>query len=137
MWDRPAMPMQMNHTAVIGPNTVATLPVPKRCTENRTARMTSVIGTTKGSKAGVTTFRPSTADRTEMAGVMMASPKNRAAPHMPMPRIAVEPAGHALRASAISDSVPPSPLLSALSTKTTYLMVTMMVSAQTISDSTP
>ena len=42
-----------------------------------------------------------------------------------------------LRASAISDKVPPSPRLSARSTKPIYLTVTMMVSAQTMSDNTP
>ena len=40
-------------------------------------------------------------------------------------------------ASAISASVPPSPLLSARSRMTTYLSVTMTISAQRISDSTP
>ena len=40
-------------------------------------------------------------------------------------------------ASAISASVPPSPLLSARSRITTYLTVTMRISAQMISDSTP
>ena len=37
-------------------------------------------------------------------------------------------------ASAISDSVPPSPLLSARRTSSTYLSVTMMISAQRISE---
>ena len=138
MCERPETPSARNQSAVTGPKTLATLPVPKRWTANSTARMTSVIGTTYGSKAGVTTFRPSTADSTEIAGVMMASPKNSAAPQMPMTRIAAAGASdRLLRASAISDSVPPSPLLSARSTKTTYLIVTMTVSAQTISDSTP
>ena len=40
-------------------------------------------------------------------------------------------------ASAISDSVPPSPLLSAFSRRRTYFNVTVMISDQTISDSTP
>ena len=40
-------------------------------------------------------------------------------------------------ASAVSDSVPPSPLLSARSRTSTYLIVTTMTSAQTIIDSTP
>ena len=42
----PATAMARNQIAVTGPNTAATRPVPKRCTENSTARMTSVIGTT-------------------------------------------------------------------------------------------
>ena len=40
-------------------------------------------------------------------------------------------------ASAVSDSVPPSPLLSARSSTSTYLIVTTTISAHTISDSTP
>ena len=40
-------------------------------------------------------------------------------------------------ASAISASVPPSPLLSARSRITTYLSVTTTISAHRISDSTP
>ena len=68
---------------------------------------------------------------------MIASPKNSAAPTMPIARISRPAWDSSPRASAISDSVPPSPLLSARSTKATYLTVTMTVSAQTISDSTP
>ncbi len=40
-------------------------------------------------------------------------------------------------ASAVKDSVPPSPLLSARSRISTYLMVTTMISAHRMSDSTP
>ena len=40
-------------------------------------------------------------------------------------------------ASAVSDSVPPSPLLSARSRIRTYFSVTVMMSAHTMSDSTP
>ena len=40
-------------------------------------------------------------------------------------------------ASAISASVPPSPLLSARMTKITYLIVTTMISAQKIRETTP
>ena len=56
---------------------------------------------------------------------------------MPTPRINAERLGKLPRASAISDSTPPSPRLSALSTNMMYLMVTMIVSDQMISDSTP
>ena len=38
---------------------------------------------TVASKTGEMTFNPSTAERTEIAGVMMPSPKNRQAPAMP------------------------------------------------------
>ncbi len=43
----------------------------------------------------------------------------------------------ARNASAVSESVPPSPLLSARSRITMYLSVTTMISDQTISDRTP
>ncbi len=36
--------------------------------------MTTEIGSTSGSKAGLTIVRPSTADSTEIAGVIIASP---------------------------------------------------------------
>ena len=40
-------------------------------------------------------------------------------------------------ASAVSESVPPSPLLSARSRISTYFRVTVTISAHTISDNTP
>ena len=48
--------------------------VPWLCTANRPIRITRLSGRTYGSKAGVTSLQPSTAESTEMAGVMMASP---------------------------------------------------------------
>ena len=63
-----------NHTSVIGPKKAATFAVPRDCTANSATRITTVIGTTKSSKAGVATLRPSIADNTDSAGVMMASP---------------------------------------------------------------
>ena len=80
---------------------------------------------------------PSTAESTEIAGVMTASPKNSEAPTMPMARMIAERFGKLPRASAISDSTPPSPRLSARSTNMMYLIVTVIVSDQMISDSTP
>ena len=38
--------MAANQTSVIGPKKVATLAVPRDCTENRITRITTVIGTT-------------------------------------------------------------------------------------------
>ena len=66
--------MTTNQTRVIGPNQAATLPVPCRCAANSRNRMAVVITMTKGSSAGVTSLSPSTADSTEMAGVIRASP---------------------------------------------------------------
>ena len=48
------------------------------------------IGTTSGSRLASTMVRPSTADSTEMAGVIIASPKNRQVASTPiMTRLAV------------------------------------------------
>ena len=66
--------MTTNQNAVIGPKKVATRAVPWLWTANRPIRIARLRGSTYGSKAGVTSFNPSTADSTEMAGVMMASP---------------------------------------------------------------
>ncbi len=59
---------------MIGPNSAATFAVPRDCTENSTTRITTVSGTTYSWNAGVATSMPSTADSTDKAGVMTASP---------------------------------------------------------------
>ena len=43
----------------------------------------AVIGTTRCSSDGAATLRPSTADSTEIAGVIMLSPRNSDAPKIP------------------------------------------------------
>ena len=43
----------------------------------------AVIGTTRSPSDGAATLRPSTADSTEMAGVIMLSPRNSEAPKIP------------------------------------------------------
>ena len=81
--------------------------------------------------------RPSTALNTDMAGVIMASPKNRDAPASPTirsPACNLPATGRAKDRSAI---VPPSPALSAFMTKTTYLIATTSTIAQKTSESTP
>ncbi len=70
----PSSAIVMNHTIMIGPNTVPMPPVPRCCITNSTTRMTTVIGTTNGSNTCVATPSPSTALSTEMAGVIMPSP---------------------------------------------------------------
>ena len=101
-------------------------------------RMPIVTGSTNGSNTCVTTPSPSTALSTEMAGVMMPSPYSRAAPNRPTairtPRseVAVRE-----RTSATSARMPPSPSLSARITNTRYLIETMTMSDQKISESTP
>ena len=68
---------------------------------------------------------------------MTASPKNSDAPNIPIPRAQPPLFRKVERASAINDKIPPSPLLSARKTKTTYLIVTMSNNAQNISEITP
>ena len=63
-----------NHNSMTGPNSLPMLPVPWRWMKNNPVSTPMVIGMMKRSNAGVATLRPSTADSTEMAGVISASP---------------------------------------------------------------
>ena len=63
-----------NHSAITGPNRRPTAPVPKRWMANSTVSTPSVIGSTIESSPGAATPRPSTAESTEIAGVIMPSP---------------------------------------------------------------
>ena len=80
---------------------------------------------------------PSTAESTEIAGVITESPRNIEAPITPTMKMKAVRRPSARVASAVSESVPPSPLLSARSRISTYFSVTVMMSAHRISDSTP
>ena len=57
--------------------------MPNRWVANSTTMIAAVIGTTRCSSDGCTTLTPSTAESTEIAGVIMLSPKNSDAPKMP------------------------------------------------------
>ena len=135
----PSMPIATNHTAMTGPKTRPTRPVPHHCTANSTTMTTTLIGRTYCCNSGVDTSRPSTADSTEIAGVMTPSPKNRQAPAMPISVSALRmPVPTDTRcASAISARMPPSPRLSACMTSITYFTVTISTSDQKISDRMP
>ena len=63
-----------NQTTITGPNNRPTVSVPKRWIANSPVSTTSVIGITSDSRPGAATFSPSTADNTEMAGVIIPSP---------------------------------------------------------------
>ena len=110
-----------------GPNSLPTRAVPTRCAMNSATMMTTVMGMTSGSRSGSTTRRPSTADRTEIAGVIMLSARNSEAPKIPraVSRTTVRAREAPVRrrlgraTSVISDRMPPSPSLSARSTKPT------------------
>ena len=70
----PAMASTTNHTALTGPKKAATRCVPRDWTANRAMRMTKVSGSTEDCSTGSATSRPSTAESTDSAGVMMALP---------------------------------------------------------------
>jgi hypothetical protein len=75
---RPIIARARNQTAMIGPNAAPTRAVPCDCTANRATRSAIEIISTWASwicaPTPGTDFSPSTADRTEIAGVIAASP---------------------------------------------------------------
>src|SRR5579859_7852058 len=108
---------------------------------NRTTMIATVMGMTSPDTDGAATLTPSTAESTEMAGVIMLSPKNSEAPKIPSAAstaFARIPPGRARRRiKAISAMIPPSPSLSARITSSTYVTVTMIVTDQKISETIP
>src|ERR1700677_2923517 len=108
---------------------------------NRPTRITTVIGMTMPDTDGAATSTPSTAESTEMAGVIMLSPRNSEAPKIPSAAsiaFARRPPGRARRRiRAMSAMIPPSPSLSARMMSTTYVRVTMIVTDQKISETAP
>ena len=72
-----------NHSSMTGPNSRPTARVPSRWMTNSPTRMTPVIGSTMSPTDGAATCTPSIAESTEMAGVIMLSPKNSDAPNTP------------------------------------------------------
>ena len=72
-----------NQSAMTGPNRRPTLPVPRHWMTNSPMMIMAEIGSTNSRSSGAATSRPSTAERTEIAGVSKPSPKNRQAPPMP------------------------------------------------------
>ena len=59
---------------MIGPKKPPTRPVPKRWTKNSPVSTAIVSGMTSSFRSGETTSRPSIADSTLIAGVIMPSP---------------------------------------------------------------
>ncbi len=109
--------MVTNHSAITGPKSLPTLAVPTRWAAKRARMITTVIGMTNSASPGSTTSRPSTADSTEIAGVIMLSARNSDAPRIPsavnsatvraLDGRAPRRAGRATR--VISERMPPSP----------------------------
>src|SRR5450631_1493089 len=67
----------------IGPNIAAILAVPRLCAANKPIRMKTVSGATYSLNAGLASLSPSTAESTEIAGVITESPRNIEAPMTP------------------------------------------------------
>ena len=130
----------MNQSTVTGPKNLPISRVPRFWTANSSTSTTREIGTTYGLAAGVTISSPSTADSTEMAGVMIPSPKNSARPNTPNIRSRWRSSGRSLtdcEASASKAINPPSPWLSARMMSKTYFSETTTVNVQKNRDSTP
>ena len=72
--DTPSTASTANHTIITGPNSTPMAAVPRLWMENRPSRMTAAMDCIQLSTAGAASFTPSTADSTEMAGVIMPSP---------------------------------------------------------------
>ena len=74
MRPRPATAMTPNQNSITGPKTRPIRWVPKRWIAKTTTMIAIVTGTTISWMLGSTTFTPSTAERTEIAGVIIPSP---------------------------------------------------------------
>jgi hypothetical protein len=136
---RPAAAIVANQTSETGPNQEPMRVVPPRWTRKSAIKITSAIGQISGEVPGMATSRPSIADSTEMAGVIIPSPYRSAVPASATTKAIRAKRGELkLRCtSAMSASTPPSPLLSARRTKVRYFAVTVSISAQKMSDRTP
>ncbi|CAB4346757.1 unannotated protein [freshwater metagenome] len=75
--------MITNQITITGPKSLPTRLVPKRWSTNSPVRTTTVIGTTRSPADGLITVSPLTADITEIAGVIIPSPKKSATPKRP------------------------------------------------------
>jgi hypothetical protein len=66
--------MPRNQATQTGPNRAPMRAVPCRCSENSVPMTSRVNGTIQCASAGAATSRPSTAESTEIAGVITPSP---------------------------------------------------------------
>jgi hypothetical protein len=139
----PSAAIVVNQTTITGPKSLPTSPVPSRWIEKSATRMAQVSGSTSGDSRGLATASPSTALRTEIAGVITPSPYNSEAPitassampvTLPLWTACVRNRSGTIATRA---KIPPSPLWSARMTHVKYLTVTTMMSAQNISERIP
>ncbi|MOA66249.1 hypothetical protein D3C78_1929450 [compost metagenome] len=70
----PSAPSTTNQVTMTGPNRMPMRAVPCFWIRNRPISSATVTGTTQCARPGSATSRPSTADSTEIAGVIMLSP---------------------------------------------------------------
>ena len=74
MLNTPSVAITAKYSSMIGPKNSPTRAVPLRWIENRPKMMTIAIGMTSLPKPGEAIARPSTADSTDTAGVIIESP---------------------------------------------------------------
>ena len=74
MPDIPITAIATNQTSMMGPKKCPIAAVPLDWIANSASRIATAAGTTYGCKAGVAMLTPSSADSTEMAGVIAPSP---------------------------------------------------------------
>ncbi len=71
---KPITVMAANQINMTGPNILPMLAVPRGCSANNATSTNTVAGSTYGSNAGIARWRPSSAESTEIAGVIAPSP---------------------------------------------------------------
>ena len=81
----PSTAIVVNQTSMIGPNKRADRAGAEPLDREEQTMIVTVIGTTRLSIEDEMVFVPSTAESTEIAGVIMLSPKKSAAPKTPRP----------------------------------------------------
>ena len=74
MLSTPNVAMTAKYSSITGPKNSPTLAVPCFWITNRKIRIAHTIGSTRCPSPGCATARPSTADSTDTAGVIMLSP---------------------------------------------------------------
>ncbi len=70
----PSTAIVVNQTTITGPKTLPTSPVPRFWIAKSAIKMPQVSHRTYGANLGLTTLSPSTALKTEIAGVITPSP---------------------------------------------------------------
>src|SRR5262249_33407251 len=135
----PSAAITMNQQTITGPKNLPIFSVPCCCTRNKQTKIAIQAGTTYLASWGCNTSTPSTALKTEIAGVIMLSPSSNAAPNKPSGSnqtllFAFDRLEHT---SVVSARMPPSPSKSARKITIKYLIETIMTNAQIISEITP